>query len=48
MFRYTISISAARGRGKSAAIGMAAAADLKLGFSNIFVTAPSPEKLFKF
>ncbi|CAK94963.1 unnamed protein product (macronuclear) [Paramecium tetraurelia] len=48
VFRYTISISAARGRGKSAAIGMAAAAALKLGFSNIFVTAPSPENLVTF
>ena len=48
MFRYTMSISAARGRGKSAAIGMAAAAALALGFSNVFVTAPSPENLGTF
>jgi N-acetyltransferase 10 len=45
IFRYTVSITAARGRGKSAAIGMATAAAIALGSSNVFVTAPSPENL---
>ena len=44
-FKYTVSITAARGRGKSAAIGLMMAAALKLGVTNIFVTAPSPENL---
>lgn len=36
-----VGITAARGRGKSAAIGLSLAAALALGYSNIFVTAPS-------
>jgi N-acetyltransferase 10 len=44
-FKYTVSITAARGRGKSAAIGLMLAAALQLGLTNIFVTAPSPENL---
>lgn len=40
--KCTVSLTAGRGRGKSAAIGLSIAAALKLGFSNIFVTAPSP------
>lgn len=40
--RSTISLTAARGRGKSAAVGISVAAAIALGFSNIFVTAPSP------
>jgi len=44
-FKYTVSITAARGRGKSAAIGLMIAAALKLGTTNIFVTAPTPENL---
>jgi len=43
--RYTISLTAARGRGKSATIGLCVAGAIALGFSNIFVTAPSPENL---
>ena len=34
-----------RGRGKSAAIGMCLAGAIAYGYSNIFVTAPSPENL---
>lgn len=40
--KTTVSITAGRGRGKSASIGLALAAAIQLGFSNIFVTAPSP------
>ena len=36
---------AGRGRGKSAALGLAIAGALALGYSNIFVSAPSPENL---
>lgn len=43
--KTTISLNAARGRGKSSTIGLSIAAALKLGFSNIFVTAPSPNNL---
>ena len=39
------SLTAARGRGKSAAIGLGIAAALKIGYSNIYVTAPSPKNL---
>jgi tRNA(Met) C34 N-acetyltransferase TmcA len=34
-----------RGRGKSAAIGLCLAGAVAYGYSNIFVTAPSPENL---
>ena len=34
-----------RGRGKSAAVGLAVAGAIALGYSNTFVTAPSPENL---
>ena len=34
-----------RGRGKSAALGLAIAGALALGYSNIFVSAPTPENL---
>lgn len=40
--KATVSLTAGRGRGKSAAIGIGIAAAIKLGYSNIFVTAPSP------
>ena len=40
--RNVISMTAGRGRGKSAAIGLSVAAGVACGFSNIFVTAPSP------
>eukprot|EP00887_Chlorella_sp_A99_P003429 scaffold7.g3429.t1 len=43
--RATVALTAARGRGKSAALGLAVAGALALGYSNVFVTAPSPENL---
>ena len=41
----TVSLTAARGRGKSAALGLSIAAAIGFGYSNIFVTSPSPENL---
>ncbi|KAI9058108.1 DUF699-domain-containing protein [Trametes sanguinea] len=41
----TVTLTAARGRGKSAALGLSIAAALAHGYSNIFVTSPSPENL---
>jgi N-acetyltransferase 10 len=38
-------VTAARGRGKSAAIGIATAAAVMMGSSSIFISAPSPENL---
>ena len=43
--RSTVTLTAARGRGKSAALGVAIAAAIAHGYSNIFVTSPSPENL---
>lgn len=43
--RSTVSLTASRGRGKSAAIGLCLAGAVSYGYSNIFVTAPSPENL---
>ncbi|KAI9563099.1 hypothetical protein GHT06_010556 [Daphnia sinensis] len=43
--RSTVALTAARGRGKSAALGLAMAAAVAFGYSNIFVTSPSPENL---
>lgn len=43
--RGTIAMTAARGRGKSAAMGLCLAGALSLGYSNIGVTAPEPENL---
>ncbi|KAL8945931.1 MAG: hypothetical protein Q9222_007602, partial [Ikaeria aurantiellina] len=43
--RSTVTLTAARGRGKSAALGMAIAAAVAHGYSNIFLTSPSPENL---
>lgn len=43
--RSTITLTAARGRGKSAALGVAVAAAVLQGYSNIFITSPSPENL---
>ena len=43
--RSTVVLTAARGRGKSAALGLSIAAAVSYGYSNIFVTAPSPENL---
>ncbi|GJQ12855.1 hypothetical protein GpartN1_g4646.t1 [Galdieria partita] len=46
--RSTIALTAARGRGKSAALGLAVAAAIAHQYSNIFVTCPSPENLKSF
>ncbi|KAG5534140.1 hypothetical protein RHGRI_022320 [Rhododendron griersonianum] len=43
--RGTVALLAARGRGKSAALGLAIAGAIAAGYSNIYVTAPSPENL---
>ncbi|KAG0484370.1 hypothetical protein HPP92_008449 [Vanilla planifolia] len=43
--RSTVALIAARGRGKSAALGLAVAGAIFTGYSNIFVTAPSAENL---
>lgn len=43
--RNTVALTAGRGRGKSAALGIAIAAAISHGYSNIFVTSPSPENL---
>lgn len=43
--KTTISLTAGRGRGKSAALGISIASAIVYGFSNIFVTAPTPENL---
>ena len=41
----TVTLTAARGRGKSAALGLAIGAALAHDYSNIFVTSPDPENL---
>lgn len=46
--RSTVSLTASRGRGKSAALGLAVSAAVGFGYSNIFVTSPSPENLNTF
>lgn len=46
--RSTVALTASRGRGKSAALGLAVAAAVAHGYSNIFVTSPSPENLRTF
>eukprot|EP00112_Aurelia_sp_Birch-Aquarium-sp1_P011190 Seg2357.3 transcript_id=Seg2357.3/GoldUCD/mRNA.D3Y31 product="RNA cytidine acetyltransferase" protein_id=Seg2357.3/GoldUCD/D3Y31 len=43
--RTTVTLTAARGRGKSASMGLAISAAVAFGYSNIFVTSPSPENL---
>ena len=43
--RSTVAMTAGRGRGKSAALGMSIAGAVAYGYSNIFVTSPSPENL---
>ncbi len=43
--RQTVSLTAGRGRGKSATLGITIALAILCNFSNIFVTAPSPENL---
>lgn len=46
--RSTVSLTASRGRGKSAALGLAVSAAIAFGYSNIYVTSPSPENLNTF
>jgi N-acetyltransferase 10 len=41
----TVAMTAARGRGKSAAIGLCLAGAISLGYSTMAVTAPEPENL---
>lgn len=41
----TVTLTAGRGRGKSAALGISMAAAISQGYSNIYVTSPSPENL---
>lgn len=41
----TVALTAGRGRGKSAALGIAIAGAISHGYANIFVTSPSPENL---
>ncbi|MCL7038706.1 hypothetical protein MKW94_011331, partial [Papaver nudicaule] len=43
--KSTVALIAARGRGKSASLGLAIAGAIAAGYSNIFVTAPGPENL---
>jgi N-acetyltransferase 10 len=43
--KTTVSLTAGRGRGKSAALGISIASAIVYGYSNIFVTAPTPENL---
>ena len=43
--RSTVALTAARGRGKSAAIGLCLAGAISFGYGTIFVTAPEPENL---
>lgn len=43
--RSTVVLTAARGRGKSAAMGISVAGAVAYGYSNIFVTSPSPENV---
>lgn len=43
--RSTVALTAARGRGKSAALGLSIAGAVSFGYSNIFVTSPSPDNL---
>lgn len=44
-FNTTVALTAGRGRGKSAALGVAIAAAISHGYLNIFVTSPLPENL---
>lgn len=46
--RSTVALTASRGRGKSATLGLSVAAAIAHGYSNIFVTSPSPENLNTF
>lgn len=44
----TCAVTAARGRGKSASLGLAVAGAVQQGYSNILVTAPAPDNLQTF
>lgn len=46
--KNTVSMTSARGRGKSSAMGLAVSSAICYGYSNIIVTAPSPENLKTF
>ncbi|KAK0078837.1 hypothetical protein PV325_002045 [Microctonus aethiopoides] len=41
----TVSLTAARGRGKSATLGLAIAGAVAFGYSNIYISSPSPENI---
>lgn len=41
----TVTLTAARGRGKSASLGLSIASAIAYGYSNIYVTSPTPENL---
>jgi N-acetyltransferase 10 len=43
--KMTVAMTAGRGRGKSAAMGLCLAGALSLGYSTVAVTAPAPENL---
>lgn len=43
--RTTVSLTASRGRGKSATLGLSIAAAIAFGYSNIYISSPSPENL---
>jgi N-acetyltransferase 10 len=43
--RNVVSLTAGRGRGKSATMGLAIAAAIASGISNVFITSPSPDNL---
>ena len=43
--RSTVALTAGRGRGKSAALGLCLAGAIAYGYANIFLTAPSPENV---
>lgn len=43
--KSTVSLTAGRGRGKSATLGLAIAAAIGHHYSNIYITSPSPENL---
>jgi len=43
--KSTVALTAARGRGKSSAVGLCLAGAISLGYSNVVVTAPEPENL---
>ena len=46
--KNTVSLTSGRGRGKSSSMGLAVAGGVVYGYSNIIITAPSPENLKTF